>query len=111
MASTAIVQKQYKTALNNLPEIEDAKKELSNTIKKRGLIEKCKSCVGAKDSVFRSTNITKFSWKSAYEEFAKNCPLTHDIFSIISGNKERETDTLYPVWEFCYSLGIRRCKQ
>jgi hypothetical protein len=44
--------------------------------------------------LFRSTNITKFSWKSAYEEFAKNCPLTHDIFSIISGNKEKQTPRL-----------------
>jgi hypothetical protein len=92
MACKAIVQKQYKTALNHLLEIEDAKKELSNTIKKRLNREVQQLCTcSAKDSVFRSTNITKFSWKSAYEEFAKNCPLTHDFFSIISGNKEKQT--------------------
>jgi hypothetical protein len=34
MACKAIVQKQYKTALSHFLEIEDAKKELSNTIKK-----------------------------------------------------------------------------
>jgi thioredoxin-like negative regulator of GroEL len=60
LACQRIVQKQYKTALNHLLKIDNAKKELASTVRKTIAREVQKLC-NDKDSVFRGFNIKNFS--------------------------------------------------
>ncbi|CAG2250894.1 unnamed protein product [Mytilus edulis] len=89
LACRSIVQKQYTTALNHLLTIEDAKKELVNTVKKnisREVQALCKN----KESTFRGSNISRFFWKSAKKELERNCPLTLEILNIVAGKIDSE---------------------
>jgi hypothetical protein len=79
--------KQYKTALNHLLKIDDAKKELASTVRKT-ISREVQNLCNDKDSVFRGSNIKIFSWKSAHKELQKNCPVTIDLMKIICGNNK-----------------------
>lgn len=78
-----------KTALNHLLKIDDAKKELANTVRKT-ISREVQNLCNDKDSVFRGSNIKNFSWKSAHKELQKNCPVTIDLMKIICGNNKTE---------------------
>lgn len=93
MACKAIVQKQYKTALNHLLQIDDAKKELSNAVKKK-INHEIQLLCSFKDSVFRSSNLSKFTWNAANQELQSKCPLTHDILKIITGKNDKQKPRL-----------------
>jgi hypothetical protein len=85
----AIVMRQYRTALNHLLQIKGAKKELCKVLKKNINQEVQKLC--SNDSVFRSSNISKFSWKSAFKQLENDSPFIVDILSSIAGNNMKQT--------------------
>jgi hypothetical protein len=99
LACRSIVQKQYKTALNHLLKIDDAKKELANTVRKT-ISREVQNLCNDKDSVFRGSNIKNFSWKSAHKELQKNCPVTIDLMKIICGNNKTEKLTYFQCWNY-----------
>ncbi|CAG2223428.1 unnamed protein product [Mytilus edulis] len=44
----------------------------------------------AKDSVLRTKNLEKFSWKKAYNELKQTCPLVTELMLLIAGNKNKQ---------------------
>ncbi|CAC5376272.1 unnamed protein product [Mytilus coruscus] len=92
LACRSIVQKQYKTALNHLLTIEDAKKELVNTVMKN-ISQEVQALCKNKESTFRGSNISRFSWKSANKELESNCPLTLEILKIVAGSFTKKKET------------------
>jgi len=46
------------------------------------------------DSVFRSSNISKFSWKSAFKQSENDSPFIVDILSSIAGNNMKQAPRL-----------------
>jgi hypothetical protein len=84
--------RQYRTALNHLLQIKGAKKELCKVLKKNINQEVQKLC--SNDSVFRSSNISKFSWKSAFKQLENDSPFIVDILSSIAGNNMKQTPRL-----------------
>ncbi|CAC5417649.1 unnamed protein product [Mytilus coruscus] len=92
LACRSIVQKQYKTALNHLLTIEDAKKELVNTVMKN-ISQEVQALCKNKESTFRGSNISRFSWKSANKELERNCPLTLEILKIVAGSFKKKKET------------------
>jgi hypothetical protein len=77
--------RQYRTALNHLLQIKGAKKELCKVLKKNINQEVQKLC--SNDSVFRSSNISKFSWKSAFKQLENDSPFIVDIHYNCSAGK------------------------
>ncbi|CAC5368439.1 unnamed protein product [Mytilus coruscus] len=92
LACRSIIQKQYKTALNHLLTIEDAKKELVNTVMKN-ISQEVQALCKNKESTFRGSNISRFSWKSANKELERNCPLTLEILKIVAGSFKKKKET------------------
>ncbi|CAC5384007.1 unnamed protein product [Mytilus coruscus] len=92
LACRSIVQKQYKTALNHLLTIEDAKKDLVNTVMKN-ISQEVQALCKNKESTFRGSNISRFSWKSANKELERNCPLTLEILKIVAGSFKKKKET------------------
>ncbi|XP_052103401.1 uncharacterized protein LOC127736867 [Mytilus californianus] len=87
LACRALVMKQYKTALNHLLQIDEVKKELVNTVKKTINQEVNKVC-SDKNSVLRSSNIARFSWKTVHKQLLNTCPTTVDLLRLLAGKKE-----------------------
>lgn len=84
LACRRVVQKQYKTALNHLLKIDDAKKEFAITVRKT-IAREVQNVCNDKDSLFRGCNIKTFSLKSAHKELQKNCPV-----KLICGSNKTE---------------------
>ncbi|CAC5390067.1 unnamed protein product [Mytilus coruscus] len=89
LACRAIVLKQYKTAINHLLQIEDLKKDIFQITEKKMNQELHQICQ-AKESVLRTKNLEKFSWKRAYNELKQTCPLVTEFMLLIAGNKNKQ---------------------
>ena len=89
LACRAIVLKQYKTAINHLLQIEDLKKDIFQITKKK-MSQELQQICQAKDSVLRTKNLEKFSWKKAYDELKQTCPLVTELMLLIAGNKNKQ---------------------
>ncbi|CAC5365421.1 unnamed protein product [Mytilus coruscus] len=93
LACRALVMKQYKTALNHLLQIDEVKKKLVNTVKKTINQELNKVC-SDKNSVLRSSNIARFSWKTVHKQLLNTCPTTVDLLKLLAGKKENNVPSV-----------------
>ena len=103
LACRAIVMKQYKTALNHLLQIDEVKRDLATTVKKT-LDEEAQKLCRLKSSVFKVSNISKFTWRSAISQLENTCPITMDILSTIIGNNKKEKSLKTP--RMVTSMGV-----
>ncbi|CAC5420040.1 unnamed protein product [Mytilus coruscus] len=92
LACRALVMKQYRTAVNHMFAL-NVKKEIGIVIKKK-INKEITEVIKNKDTLLRSTNLSSFSWKSAYKQLENKCPLTMDLLQTICGEKKKNEPRL-----------------
>ncbi|CAG2237709.1 unnamed protein product [Mytilus edulis] len=68
--------------------LKGSKGHFSNNQKK--MSQELQQICQAKDSVLRTKNLEKFSWKKAYDELKQTCPLVTELMLLIAGNKNKQ---------------------